>query len=308
MALVTMKEILTDAYEKGYGVGAFNINNLEFMQAIVEAAEEENSPVIIAVSEGAMKYAGIEFLAEMVKLAASKASVPIALHVDHGKHWEVIVSAIRNGFTSVMIDASDKPFEENVRITSKVVDLAHAVGVTVEAEIGRLKGIEDIVKVSEREAVLTDPEEAKEFVDATGVDALAVAVGTSHGAYKFKGEPKLDIERIKKIRELVKIPLVLHGASGVLPDIVALAEKYGAELKGAKGVPDDQIKAAIEAGICKINIDTDLRLSFLAGVRKFLSENPDVFDPRKYLGEGREMVKETVKRKIRLFGSNGRAW
>jgi len=308
MALVTMKEILTDAYEKGYGVGAFNINNLEFMQAIVEAAEEENSPVIIAVSEGAMKYTGIEFLAEMVKLAASKASVPIALHVDHGKHWEVIVSAIRNGFTSVMIDASDKPFEENVRITSKVVDLAHAVGVTVEAEIGRLKGIEDIVKVSEREAVLTDPEEAKEFVDATGVDALAVAVGTSHGAYKFKGEPKLDIERIKKIRELVKIPLVLHGASGVLPDIVALAEKYGAELKGAKGVPDDQIKAAIEAGICKINIDTDLRLSFLAGVRKFLSENPDVFDPRKYLGEGREMVKETVKRKIRLFGSNGRAW
>ena len=308
MALVTMKEILTDAYEKGYGVGAFNINNLEFMQAIVEAAEEENSPVIIAVSEGAMKYAGIEFLAEIVKLAASKASVPIALHVDHGKHWEVIVSAIRTGFTSVMIDASDKPFEENVRITSKVVDLAHAVGVTVEAEIGRLKGIEDIVKVSEREAVLTDPEEAKEFVDATGVDALAVAVGTSHGAYKFKGEPKLDIERIKKIRELVKIPLVLHGASGVLPDIVALAEKYGAELKGAKGVPDDQIKAAIEAGICKINIDTDLRLSFLAGVRKFLSENPDVFDPRKYLGEGREMVKETVKRKIRLFGSNGRAW
>ncbi len=308
MALVTMKEILTDAYEKGYGVGAFNINNLEFMQAIVEAAEEENSPVIIAVSEGAMKYAGIEFLAEMVKLAASKSSVPIALHVDHGKHWEVIVSAIRNGFTSVMIDASDKPFEDNVRITSKVVDLAHAVGVTVEAEIGRLKGIEDIVKVSEREAVLTDPVEAKEFVDATGVDALAVAVGTSHGAYKFKGEPKLDIERIKKIRELVKIPLVLHGASGVLPDIVALAEKYGAELKGAKGVPDDQIKAAIEAGICKINIDTDLRLSFLAGVRKFLSENPDVFDPRKYLGEGREMVKETVKRKIRLFGSNGRAW
>ena len=308
MALVTMKEILTDAYEKGYGVGAFNINNLEFMQAIVEAAEEENSPVIIAVSEGAMKYAGIEFLAEMVKLAASKASVPIALHVDHGKHWEVIVSAIRNGFTSVMIDASDKPFEENVRITSKVVDLAHAVGVTVEAEIGRLKGIEDIVKVSEREAVLTDPKEAKEFVDATGVDALAVAVGTSHGAYKFKGEPKLDIERIKKIRELVKIPLVLHGASGVLPDIVALAEKYGAELKGAKGVPDDQIKAAIEAGICKINIDTDLRLSFLAGVRKFLLENPDVFDPRKYLGEGREMVKETVKRKIRLFGSNDRVW
>ncbi len=306
MPLVTMKEILDEASSKGYGVGAFNINNLEFLQAIIEAAEEEKSPVIIAVSEGAMKYAGIEFLSSMVRLAAEKASIPVALHVDHGKHWEVIVSAIRNGFTSVMIDASDKPFDENVAITSKVVDLAHAIGVTVEAEIGRLKGIEDIVKVSEKEAILTDPEEAKEFVDRTGVDALAVAVGTSHGAYKFKGEPKLDIERIKKIRDLIKIPLVLHGASGVLPDIVELAEKYGAKLGGAKGVPDDQIVEAIKAGISKINIDTDLRLSFLAGVRKFLTEHPEVFDPRKYLGEGKEIVKETVKRKIRLFGSNNR--
>ncbi len=307
MPLVTMKEILDEASSKGYGVGAFNINNLEFLQAIIEAAEEMKSPVIIAVSEGAMKYAGIEFLSNMVKIAAERVSVPIALHVDHGKHWEVIVSAIRNGFTSVMIDASDKSFEENVEITSKVVDLAHAVGVTVEAEIGRLKGIEDIVKVSEKEAILTDPVEAKEFVDATGVDALAVAVGTSHGAYKFKGEPRLDIERIRQIKELVKTPLVLHGASGVIPDIVEMAEKYGARLGGAKGVPDDQIKEAIKAGISKINIDTDLRLSFLAGVRKFLQENPDVFDPRKYLGEGKKIVKETVKRKIRLFGSENRA-
>ncbi len=306
MALVTMKEILDDASARGYGVGAFNINNLEFLKAIVEAAEDERSPVIIAVSEGAMKYAGIEFLAEIVKIAALKTDVPVALHVDHGKHWEVIVSAIRHGFTSVMIDASDKSFEENVKITSKVVDLAHAVGVTVEAEIGRLKGIEDIVNVSEREAVLTDPEEAREFVDQTGVDALAVAVGTSHGAYKFKGEPKLDIERIKKIRELVKIPLVLHGASGVMPEIVELAEKYGADLKGARGVPDDQIREAIRAGIAKINIDTDLRLSFLAGVRKFLYENPDVFDPRKYLGEGMKFVKETVRKKMQLFGSSGK--
>lgn len=307
MPLVTMKEILDEASSKGYGVGAFNINNLEFLQAIIEAAEKERSPIIIAVSEGAMKYAGIDFLANIVKLAAGKASVPVALHVDHGKNWDVIVSAIRNGFTSVMIDASDKSFEENVAITSKVVDLAHAIGVTVEAEIGRLKGVEDIVKVTEKEAVLTNPEEAKEFVDATGVDALAVAVGTSHGAYKFKGEPKLDIERIKRIRELVKIPLVLHGASGVLPDIVEMAEKYGAKLGEAKGVPDDQIVKAIKAGISKINIDTDLRLSFLAGVRKFLNEHPDIFDPRKYLGEGKEIVKETVRRKIRLFGSNNKA-
>ncbi len=307
MALVTMKEILDDARKRGYGVGAFNINNLEFLKAIVEAAEEEKSPVIVAVSEGAMNYAGIEYLAELVKVAAGKVSIPLALHVDHGKHWEVIVSAIRHGFTSVMIDASDKSFEENVEITSKVVDLAHAVGVTVEAEIGRLRGVEDIVNVSEREAVLTDPREAKEFVELTGVDALAVAVGTSHGAYKFKGEPKLDIQRIRKIRELVQIPLVLHGASGVIPEIVELAERYGAKLKGARGVPDDQIKEAIKAGIAKINIDTDLRLSFLAGVREYLHENPDIFDPRKYLGEGMKFVKETVRMKMRLFGSSGKA-
>ena len=307
MALVTMKEILDDSRKRGYGVGAFNINNLEFLKAIVEAAEEEKSPVIVAVSEGAMNYAGIEYLAELVKVAAGKVSIPLALHVDHGKHWEVIVSAIRHGFTSVMIDASDKSFEENVEITSKVVDLAHAVGVTVEAEIGRLRGVEDIVNVSEREAVLTDPREAKEFVELTGVDALAVAVGTSHGAYKFKGEPKLDIQRIRKIRELVQIPLVLHGASGVIPEIVELAERYGAKLKGARGVPDDQIKEAIKAGIAKINIDTDLRLSFLAGVREYLHENPDIFDPRKYLGEGMKFVKETVRMKMRLFGSSGKA-
>ncbi len=307
MALVTMKEILDDARKRGYGVGAFNINNLEFLKAIVEAADEERSPVIVAVSEGAMNYAGIEYLAELVKVAAGKVSIPLALHVDHGKHWEVIVSAIRHGFTSVMIDASDKSFEENVEITSKVVDLAHAVGVTVEAEIGRLRGVEDIVNVSEREAVLTDPREAKEFVELTGVDALAVAVGTSHGAYKFKGEPKLDIQRIRKIRELVQIPLVLHGASGVIPEIVELAERYGAKLKGARGVPDDQIKEAIKAGIAKINIDTDLRLSFLAGVREYLHENPDIFDPRKYLGEGMKFVKETVRMKMRLFGSSGKA-
>ena len=307
MPLVTMKEILEEARKGKYGVGAFNINNMEFLQGIVEAAEEEKSPAIIAVSEGAMKYAGVEYLYAMVKVAAEKVSVPIALHLDHGKHWDKIVLAIRNGFTSVMIDASDKPFDENVAMTRKVVDLAHAVGVTVEAELGRLAGVEDIVSVDEKEAILTNPDDAKRFVELTEVDALAVAVGTSHGAYKFKGEPKLDIDRIKKISELVGIPLVLHGASGVIPEIVELATKYGAKLPGAKGVPDDQIKLAIEAGICKINIDTDLRLAFLAAVRRELTEKPENFDPRKYLGPGREMVKEVVKRKMRLFGSSGKA-
>ncbi len=307
MPLVTMKEILEEARKGKYGVGAFNINNMEFLQGIVEAAEEEKSPAIIAVSEGAMKYAGVEYLYAMVKVAADKVSVPIALHLDHGKHWDKIVLAIRNGFTSVMIDASDKPFDENVAMTRKVVDLAHAVGVTVEAELGRLAGVEDIVNVDEKEAILTNPDDAKRFVELTEVDALAVAVGTSHGAYKFKGEPKLDIDRIRKISELVGIPLVLHGASGVIPEIVELATKYGAKLPGAKGVPDDQIKLAIEAGICKINIDTDLRLAFLAAVRRELTEKPENFDPRKYLGPGREMVKEVVKRKMRLFGSSGKA-
>ncbi len=302
-----MKEILEEARKGKYGVGAFNINNMEFLQGIIEAAEEEKSPVIIAVSEGAMKYAGVEYIYAMVKVAAEKASVPVALHLDHGKHWDKIVLAIRNGFTSVMIDASDKPFDENVAITNKVVDLAHAVGVTVEAELGRLAGVEDIVNVDEKEAILTNPEDAKRFVELTDVDALAVAVGTSHGAYKFKGEPKLDIERVKTIADLVQIPLVLHGASGVIPEIVELATKYGAKLPGAKGVPDDQIKLAIEAGICKINIDTDLRLAFLAAVRRELTEKPENFDPRKYLGPGREMVKEVVKKKMRLFGSSGKA-
>ncbi len=307
MPLVTMKEILEDARKGKYGVGAFNINNMEFLQGIIEAAEEEKSPVIIAVSEGAMKYAGVEYIYAMVKVAAEKASVPVALHLDHGKHWDKIVLAIRSGFTSVMIDASDKPFDENVAITNKVVDLAHAVGVTVEAELGRLAGVEDIVNVDEKEAILTNPEDAKRFVELSDVDALAVAVGTSHGAYKFKGEPKLDIERVKTIADLVQIPLVLHGASGVIPEIVELATKYGAKLPGAKGVPDDQIKLAIEAGICKINIDTDLRLAFLAAVRRELTEKPENFDPRKYLGPGREMVKEVVKKKMRLFGSSGKA-
>ena len=305
MAVVTMKEILEDADKRGYGVGAFNINNLEFLKAIVQAGEEEKSPLIIAVSEGAMKYAGVEYLSEIVKIAAKNASIPIALHLDHGKHFEKIMATLRNGFTSVMIDASDKPYEENVKLTSEIVKIAHAMGVTVEAELGRLLGKED--EVQSDVAIYTDPQDAKRFVEETGVDALAVAVGTSHGAYKFKGEAKLDIERIKKIKELVSIPLVLHGASGVPAHITKGLKEVGVDLKSAKGVPEEEIKKAIGAGIRKINIDTDLRLSFLLGVRRYMAENPTTFDPRKYLGAGMEIVKDTVKSKIQLFGSENKA-
>jgi len=305
MALVTMKEILEDASKRSYGVGAFNINNLEFLQAIIEAAEEENSPVIIAISEGAMKYGWVELLSTMVKTAAMNTQVPVALHLDHGKNFDKILTAIRYGFTSIMIDASDKSYEENVKLTKEVVKVAHPLGITVEAELGRLLGKED--EVESDVAIYTDPDDAKRFVDETEIDALAVAVGTSHGAYKFKGEAKLDIERIKKINSLTGVPLVLHGASGVPHELVEEAQKYGAVLKGAKGVPNEEIKKAIEAGIRKINIDTDLRISFLLGVRKYLSEHPEIFDPRKYLGEGRAQVKETVKKKMQLFGSSGKA-
>ncbi|HDL60223.1 MAG TPA: class II fructose-1,6-bisphosphate aldolase [candidate division WOR-3 bacterium] len=305
MALVTMKEILEDAGKRSYGVGAFNINNLEFLQAIIEAAEEENSPVIIAISEGAMKYGWVELLSTMVKTAAMNTKVPVALHLDHGKNFDKILTAIRYGFTSIMIDASDKSYEENVKLTKEVIKVAHPLGITVEAELGRLLGKED--EVESDVAIYTDPDDAKRFVDETEIDALAVAVGTSHGAYKFKGEAKLDIERIKKINSLTGVPLVLHGASGVPHELVEEAQKYGAVLKGAKGVPNEEIKKAIEAGIRKINIDTDLRISFLLGVRKYLSEHPEIFDPRKYLGEGRAQVKETVKKKMQLFGSSGKA-
>ena len=305
MALVTMKEILEDAGKRSYGVGAFNINNLEFLQAIIEAAEEENSPVIIAISEGAMKYGWVELLSTMVKTAAMNTKVPVALHLDHGKNFDKILTAIRYGFTSIMIDASDKSYEENVKLTKEVIKVAHPLGITVEAELGRLLGKED--EVESDVAIYTDPDDAKRFVDETEIDALAVAVGTSHGAYKFKGEAKLDIERIKKINSLTGVPLVLHGASGVPHELVEEAQKYGAVLKGAKGVPNEEIKKAIEAGIRKINIDTDLRISFLLGVRKYLSEHPEIFDPRKYLGEGRVQVKETVKKKMQLFGSSGKA-
>lgn len=304
--LVTNRELLLAARGGAYAVGAFNIQNLESLLAVVEAAVEEKSPVIVAVTPSAIKYGGLRFLARLVKTAAENAPVPMSLHLDHGEDIETVSKCLEAGFTSVMIDGSHLSFEENIALTRRVVELAHPKGVSVEGELGRLAGIEEKT-VEEREAVLTDPKEAKEFVKRTGVDALAVSIGTSHGAYKFNGEPKLDFERLRLIREKVDAPLVLHGASSVPQWIIEKATKYGAELTGAKGIPEDHIRRAIMLGITKINIDTDLRLTFTATVREVLANSPKEFDPRKILGPAKEAMKEVVKAKMRLFNSSGKA-
>jgi fructose-bisphosphate aldolase class II len=304
--LVTNKELLERAKREAYAVGAFNIQNLESLLAVVEAAAEERSPVIVAVTPGAIKYAGLNYLARLVKTAAEASPAPMSLHLDHGEDIEIVKKCLEAGFTSVMIDGSHLKFEENIALTKRVVDVAHPRGVSVEGELGRLAGIEEKT-VEEREAVLTDPREAEEFVKRTGVDALAVSIGTSHGAYKFKGEPRLDFERLRLIQERVDVPLVLHGASSVPQWIIEKATKYGAELAGAKGIPEDHIKKAIALGIKKINIDTDLRLAFTATVREVLANSPKEFDPRKILGPSKEAMKEVVKAKMRLFGSSGKA-
>ena len=307
MALSTNKKLLNLAKKGGYAVGAFNMNNLEILQAIVSAGEAERSPAIIAVSEGAIQYAGLPFIVSMARIASEWASIPLSLHLDHGKDLEVIRSCVENGFTSVMIDGSHLPFQENIDVTKKVVEMASPRGISVEGELGRLKGIEEKVSVSDQEAFLTDPQAAEEFVKKTGVDSLAVAIGTSHGAYKFKGESKLDFERLAEIGRRVDIPLVLHGASGVPKPILEKAERFGAKLPGAKGIPDEAIQRAISLGICKINIDTDLRLSFVGAIREVLTTKPEEFDPRKIIGPGREAIKQTVQSKMRLFGSSGKA-
>jgi fructose-bisphosphate aldolase class II len=304
--LVTNTELLLAAKRGAYAVGAFNIQNLESLLAVVEAAVEEKSPVIVAVTPSALKYGGLKYLTALVKVAAENAPVPMSLHLDHGEDVETVRKCLEAGFTSVMIDGSHLPFEENVALTRRVVEMAHPMGVSVEGELGRLTGVEEKT-VEEREAVLTDPDEAEEFVKRTGVDALAVSIGTSHGAYKFKGEPKLDFERLRLIREKVDVPLVLHGASSVPQWIIEKATKYGAELTGAKGIPEDHVKRAISLGITKINIDTDLRLAFTATVREVLANQPKEFDPRKILGPAKEAMKEVVKAKMRLFGSSGKA-
>jgi fructose-bisphosphate aldolase class II len=309
VALVTNRELLRKAAKEGYAVGAFNINNVEFLQAVASAANEENSPVIVAVSEGAIKYAGFGLIVAMVREVGRKTSVPMSLHLDHGKDMVLIEECIEGGFTSVMIDASDKELDENIRITKSVVELARSKGVSVEAELGRLSGIEEGISVTEREAFLTDPSQAAEFVERTAVDSLAVSIGTSHGAYKFKGESILVIERVREIRDRTGgIPLVLHGASGVSQEVVEKATRYGATLGKPAGVPDDSIREAIRLGVAKVNIDTDMRLAFMASLRETLSTKTTEFDPRKILGPARDSVKEVVRGKMKLFGSSGKAF
>jgi len=302
MGLVNLRKVLDKARERGYAVGAFNFVNMEVLQGIIDAAIEAHAPVIIQTTEGAIEYAGIEYLSALARVAADKADIDVVLHLDHGKSLDTILLAIRNGYTSVMIDASDKPYEENLSITKEVVRIAHAVGVSVEAELGKLKGIEDKLDIGDAQASLVDPDEALNFVKETGVDALAPAIGTSHGAFKFKGTPKLDIERLDRVARLTGIPLVLHGASSVPADIVKKANAYGANIKGALGVPDNIMREAIKRGICKVNTDTDLRLSFTASVREELGKHPEIFDLRKLLGPARESIKAMVLNRIDVFG------
>jgi len=308
MALVTTKEMFKNAYGK-YAVGAFNVNNMEIIQGITEAAKEENAPVILQVSAGARKYAKHVYLMKLIEAAVEDTGVPIAVHLDHGADFEICKACIDGGFTSVMIDGSKYSFEENVELTKKVVDYAHNKGVVVEAELGKLAGIEDAVVVSEHDAAFTDPEQAAEFVHRTGCDSLAIAIGTSHGAYKFKGEPKLRFDILEKITELIPgFPIVLHGASTVIPSFVEECNKYGGKLPGAQGVPEDMLNKAGTMGVCKINIDTDLRLAMTASIRKFMVEQPEKFDPREYLSPARDAIKEMVRHKMRnVLGCSGKA-
>ena len=309
MALVTTKEMFAKALNDDYAVGAFNVNNMEIIQGIMDAAALENAPLILQVSAGARKYAKPVYLLKLVEAAIEDTGLDLALHLDHGEDFEICKSCIDGGFTSVMIDGSKHPFEENIALTKEVVDYAHDHGVVVEAELGKLAGVEDNIKVDARSATFTDPDEAAEFVDKTGVDSLAIAIGTSHGAYKFKGEPYLDFERLQKIHSLIPdTPLVLHGASTVLKEFVDRCNEYGGEIPGAQGVPEDMIRESTKWGICKVNIDTDLRLAMTAEIRRVLKESPAEFDPRKYLGPGRDAITRMVQHKIKnvLNASNKR--
>jgi fructose-bisphosphate aldolase class II len=300
MALVTSQEMFKKAYEGKYAVGAFNVNNMEIIQGIVEAAKQENAPLILQVSAGARKYANPIYLRKLVEAAIEDTGLDICLHLDHGEDFEICKQCVDDGFTSVMIDGSKYPFEENIALTKKVVEYAHSKGVVVEAELGKLAGVEDAIKVKSKDATYTDPDEAVEFVERTGVDSLAIAIGTSHGAYKFKGEPTLDFERLETITRLLPgFPLVLHGASSVPAEFVQLCNKYGGQIPGAAVVPEEMLRRAAQLGVCKINIDTDLRLALTACIRQFFVEHPSEFDPRKYLGPGRTAIKDMVAHKMR---------
>lgn len=313
MGLVTTNEMFEKAYKGEYAVGAFNVNNMEIVQGIIEAAIEERSPVILQVSSGARKYANPIYLTKLVEAALLFANekgvdIPVALHLDHGADFKICKECIDAGFTSVMIDASSYDFETNIKMTKEVVDYAHSKGVVVEAELGKLAGVEDDVNVNEKDAAYTSPEQAVEFVKRTGCDSLAIAIGTSHGAYKFKGEPKLRYDILAEITRLLpNYPLVLHGASSVPQEFVEMCNKYGGNIPGAKGVPEDMLREASKFGVCKINIDSDIRLAMTANIRKCFIETPEVFDPRTYLSDARTAVKDMVKRKIiNALGSNNK--
>ena len=310
MALVTTKEMFEKSMKEGFAIGAFNVNNMELIQAIVDAAAEQNSPVILQASSSAIKYAKINYLMKMVEAAVEEhPNIPIAMHLDHGPDFETCKMCVDAGFTSVMFDGSKYDFEENIRLTKEVVDYAHAHGVVVEAELGKLAGIEDDVNVAASDAIYTDPAQAEEFVKRTGVDSLAIAIGTSHGAYKFKGEAKLRFDILKEIKmRIPNTPIVLHGASTVIPELVEMCNKYGGNIPGAKGVPDEMLHEASVSGVSKINVDTDLRLAMTAGIRKVFVEDPSAFDPRKYLKPARELIQQTVAHKMKdVFGSANKA-
>lgn len=309
MPLITTKKMFEKAYSGGYAIGAFNVNNMETIQGIVEAGKLEKAPLILQVSSGARKYANPIYLKKLVEAAVEESGLPITLHLDHGDSYELCKDAIDGGFTSVMIDASHHSFEENIKITKKVVDYAHDRGVVVEAELGRLAGIEDDVKVSDDDALYTRPEEVHEFVSKTGCDSLAIAIGTSHGAFKFKTEPKLRFDILEKVGKLLpQFPIVLHGASSVPQKFVEQIQQYGGSMPGAKGVPEEMLRKAASMAVCKINIDSDLRIACTAAIRKYMSDNPTHFDPRQYLGPAREAIKEIVRHKIaNVLGCSGKA-
>ena len=309
MPLVTTKEMFKKAYEGGYAIGAFNVNNMELVQGIVEAGMENRAPLILQVSAGARKYAKHNYLVHLVQAAVEESDIPIALHLDHGDGFDICKACVDGGFTSVMIDASKYSFEENIEVTRRVVDYAHERGVVVEAELGKLAGVEGDVNVAPEDSCYTHPDEVQEFVSRTGVDSLAIAIGTSHGAFKFKGTPRLRFDILEEVgRRLPGFPIVLHGASSVMPEYVKIIEQYGGEMPGAQGVPEDLLRKAASMAVCKINIDSDLRLAVTAAVRKHLYEYPTHFDPRQYLAPARDAVREVVSHKINcVLGCNGKA-
>ena len=310
MPLVNTRDMFKRAYEGGYAIGAFNVNNMEIIQGIMEGATAEKAPVILQVSAGARKYANHTYLVKLVEAAvACCPDIPIVLHLDHGPDFETCKSCIDGGFTSVMVDGSHLSFEENIALTRRVVEYAHDRNITVEAELGRLAGVEDDIKVSHEDSSYTRPEDVEEFVTKTGCDSLAIAIGTSHGAFKFKGEPKLRFDILEDVsRRLPGFPIVLHGASSVIPEYVAMINQYGGKMDGAQGVPETMLRQAASMAVCKINIDSDLRLAFTGVIRKHLGEHPDHFDPRQYLSEARSALAGMVRHKIvNVLGCNGKA-